>query len=226
MVFHRTARIQIHPDKKQKHRIGLTPGCCRHVHNQMPEQNGRIRRHPEIIISVLIIACLFWTAYKKHSYDWDAAVQKHVSVFSCRPVCLGSHKDPSSGSIIYGFQTDDDRQIRFDVRCFWGYPILPIGFKSPVKLPITIDNFAEQVCAYVSETEGEYCMEGKSVEEISAYVLDTIHGCEALFQEYGIKNKTPSISFTFRDTDKTYAFRYGNTNEVLLADRLTELLYK
>lgn len=184
------------------------------------------RLSKKILFSVLIMVCLSLVACKDHSYDWDASVQEYVSAFNCEAVYLESYEDSSSDSTIYRFQTDDDLQIIFDVRCFWGDTLLPFGFEVPVKKAKIVDNFAEQICAYVSETNGKYHIEDKSVEDISAYVLDTIQGCETLFQEYGIENGTPNVSFTLIKADKSYTFKYGNTNEILLIDKLTDLLYE
>ena len=182
--------------------------------------------YKKTIFSVLIVVCLSLVGCKGRSYDWDTAVQKYVSAFNCKLVWLESYEDPSSDSIIYRFQTDDDLQIIFEVRCFWGYTSTPFGVAIPIKKAKIVDNFEEQICAYVSKTKGEFHIEDKSVEDISAYVLDTIQGCETLFQEYGIENGRPKISFTLIKADKSYAFKYENTNEILLRDKLTELLYK
>lgn len=177
-------------------------------------------------VLILIVACLSIVACKSTSYDWDSSVQEYVRAFNCELVCLESYEDSSSDNTIYRFQTDDDLQIMFDVRCFWGNTLLPFGFEIPVKKAKIVDNFAEQICAYVSETDGTYHIEDKSVEDISTYVLDTIQGCETLFQEYGIENVTPGVTFTLIKADKSYTFKYGNTNEILLIDKLTELLYE
>lgn len=185
--------------------------------------NSRLSK--KIIFFVLIIVCLSLSACKNHSYDWDTSVQEYVSAFNCELVRLDSYKDSSSDSIIYRFQTDDNLQITFDVRCFWGYTSTPFGVAIPIKKAKIVDNFEEQIYAYVSKTKGEFHIEDKSVEDISAYVLDTIRGCETLFREYGIENGRPEISFTLIRADKTYTFKYGNTNEILLRDKLTELLY-
>lgn len=182
----------------------------------------------KILLSVLIliVVCLSLVACKSNSYDWDSSVQEYVRVFNCELVRLESYEDASSDSIIYRFQTDDDLQITFDVRCYWGNTLLPFGFEVPIKKAKIVDNFAEQICAYVSDTNGTYHIEDKSIEDISTYVLVTIQGCETLFQVYGIENVTPSVSFTFIKANNSYTFKYGNTNKNLLNDKLTELLYE
>lgn len=174
----------------------------------------------------LSIVCLSLVACKKHSYDWNVSAQEYVDGFNCEFVLLESYEDSSSDSVIYKYQTDDDLQIVFSVNCFWGDTLLPFGFKIPVKKAKIDDDFAEQICAYVSETDGIYDIEDKTVEDISTYVLDTLRFCETLFQQYGIENATPSVSFTLIGSDNSYDFKYGNTNEILLIDKLTELLYE
>lgn len=188
----------------------------------------RSRLSKKVLLSllILIVVCFSIVAYKYHSYNWDSFAQEYICSFNCELVYLESYEDSSSGSTIYRFQTDDDLQILFDVRCFWGNELLPFGFELPVKKAKAVDNFAEQICAYVSENDGVYYIEGKSIEDISAYVLEILQRCETLLQEYGIENVTPSISFTLISADKSYTFKYGNTNEDLLFDKLIELLYE
>ncbi len=177
-----------------------------------------------LIALILFAACFVIALSKRHLYDWDSAVQEYVSTFNCKLVCLDSYEDDSSDSIIYKFQTDDDLQIIFDVRCFWGNALLPFGFEVPVRKAKMVDDFAEQICAYIGKAGAAYNIDDKSIEEISAHVLDTLKRCEALLQEYGIENVTPSVSFTFIRANESYTFKYGNSNETMLYDKLTELL--
>lgn len=188
--------------------------------------HSRFSKKILFFVLFLIIVCFSLVACKDHSYDWDASVQEYVNAFNCELVCLESYEDSSSDSVIYKYQTDDDLQIVFSVNCFWGDTLLPFGFEIPVKKAKIVDDFAEQICAYVSETDGIYDIEDKTVEDISTYVLDTLRCCETLFQQYGIENITPSVSFTLISADNSYSFKYGNTNEILLIDKLTELLYE
>lgn len=178
-----------------------------------------------LVVLVLSIALLAVILMPHNSYDWDAKVQDYTSTFNCELICLETYKDASSRATVYKFQTNDALKIEFEVRCFWGDTLLPFGFEIPLKKAKIVDDFAAQLCVYISETEGTYNIEDKSLEEISTYVLNTIQHSATLLQAYGVEDVTPNISFTFVKDDKSYMFKYGNLNETILYDKLTELLY-
>jgi len=159
------------------------------------------------------------------SRDMDQAVQKHMGQYRCDFVLIDKQTDKLSDMVIYKYQTKDDLQIVFEVSCFVGNTMLPFGFEIPKKKLIVKDNFPEQICAYMGGKEGHYCVDDKSIEEISDYVMDVMEQTEILLQEYGVMNRRPRIVFTLTKDDKEYLFPYTKSNEVILRDGLQKTLF-
>ena len=166
---------------------------------------------------------LFLTRDKYSLQDYDETVQKHTGQYHGELLLTNKYTDASDKSAVYEYQTGDELQIAFEVHCFTGNKLTPFGFEIPVKEIIVYDNFPEQICAYVSERDGTYFADGKSIDEIAAYVLEVIEGTDVLFQKYGVKNRRPRIEFTFIKEGAEYSFTYGKSSEVILKDGLLEL---
>lgn len=178
------------------------------------------------LILLLVLIIFLATVVYKNTYNWDSDVQAYLDNFSVETKFIESYKDKSSNSIIYKYQTNDDLQIPFEVKCFWGDMSTPFGFDLPICTKIINDNLGQQVDNYISENKGTYNIENKSIEEISRYILEVIEDSKEILYQYGLEYIVPRISFTLVSDEETYDFEYANTNETILRDALTELLYK
>jgi len=188
-----------------------------------------MKKSKKIIILILLLVLIIFLAIViyMNTYNWDSYVQEYLnSRLSVETKFVESYKDKVSNSIIYKYQTNDDLQIPFEVTCYWGRAMFPFGFKELAYTKIIDDNLGLQVGNYISENKGTYNIENKSIEEISTYILEVIQESKEILYQYGLEYIVPRISFTLVSDEKTYDFEYDNTNETILRDALTELLYK
>lgn len=176
-------------------------------------------------IVALLLVNLFIAihSYKYYWYNWDKKVNEYITQYNCEFEYIRFYQQDTTK--VYKYQTRDENQIEFEVKCSWNKIVTPFGFSLPIKKAYITDDFSDQICEYISLCDGAYNIEGKSIEQISSYVFDTMSSCEDLMSQYGIEALTPHISFTFIDSDKEYEFEWANYNENILRDRLTELLY-
>ena len=179
-----------------------------------------------LLILLFVLIVFFAIVIYMNTYNWDSDVQEYLADFSVDAKFIECNKDKYSNSIIYKYQTNDDLQIPFEVTGYWGRAMSPFGFKELVYTKIINDNLGQQVCDYISDVKGRYHIENKSIEETATYILEVIQYSEEILYQYGLEYIVPRISFTLVDNEKTYDFEYANTNETILRDALTELLYK
>lgn len=177
-----------------------------------------------LILLLVLISFLVRVIYK-NTYNWDSDVQSYLNRYSIRTQFIESYKDPTSNSIIYKYQTYDDLQVSFEVKCYWGNLTTPFGFNLPISTKKINDNLGQQVCTYISENKGTYNIENKSIDEISTYILEVVKDTEEILYQYGLEYIVPSISFILVNDEEIYEFDCSNINESILQDRLTELLY-
>lgn len=173
-----------------------------------------------VVIWVILISMV--RHYRQYQYNWDAKVNEYITQFNCELQYVESYQKDTVK--VYKYQTQDNKQIEFEIKCYWGKVFTPFGFYLPITKAYITDEFREQICEYISHCDGVYDIEGKSIEEISSYVFNTMASCENLMSQYGVEVLTPHISFTFIDSDKEYKLEWANYNEIVLRDKLTEVL--
>lgn len=178
------------------------------------------------IISIALFAIIIAvTGCGSSKYDWDNDVRQHLSKYNCDFELIDSSYDSDSNITTYSYKTNDERSIAFEITCFYGDANSPFGFSVPVTVRKITDNFPEKICDFVSENYGSYDIAGKTIDEISSYILDTIDYSDALLKSYGIETFNSSISFQLSDGENVYSLKYGNHSESILRDKLLELLH-
>lgn len=187
-----------------------------------------MKKSKKIILLILLLVVIIFlsTIIYRNTYNWDSDAQEYLDNLSIDAKFIDSYQDKSSNSLVYKYQTNDELQISFEIKCYWGNVITPFGFDLPISTKKINDDLGQQVCNYISDTKGTYHIENKSIDEISKYILEVVQDTEEILYQYNLEYFNPSISFVLVNNEKTYNFECSNINETMLQDRLTSLLYE
>ncbi len=158
--------------------------------------------------------------------DYNDAVAKQLSRYNGEFKLLQCYEEEVDDVdyVVYQYQTDDNLEIIFEVKCHMGYKSFPLGGTYLTKSQIVTDNFYESICNYYSESLDALVIDDMSLEDIIEYVMKQMSLAEDLLEAYGIV-KIPNLSFVLIKNEEEYTLGCAYFSESLLHSRLLELLY-
>ena len=124
---------------------------------------------------------------------------------------------------IFTFVTDDERQIEFEAKCWYGAYSTPWGSISFIKEKKFSENFIEKLTEYLCEgITADFT--GYEIDEMIQWFKDTSQSISGVYAEYGDEYTVPEFTVVVTYEGRSAEIAYSSQSDHYLEEALKEKL--